>query len=94
MNYQQWLNYKEQELLVPRFKPASKSLFNRVERYFSQLFAFSDEPQVKEIVVDGKTQWRVYDPQSDRTWQLNSPQEVSIWLEERYDNRQQHNVWG
>ncbi|MBE9191970.1 hypothetical protein IQ230_16740 [Gloeocapsopsis crepidinum LEGE 06123] len=99
MNYQQWLNYKEQELLVPRSKPASNSkqiqlsgLFNRVRCYFSQLFAFSDEPQVQEIVVDGKMQWKVYDPQSDRTLQLNSSQEVSMWLEERYYNRP-INVW-
>jgi hypothetical protein len=100
MNYQQRLNYKDQELLVPRSKPASNSkriqlfeLFNRVRCYFSQLFASSDEPQVQEIVVDGKMQWKVYDPESDRTLQLNSPQEVSMWLEERYYNRQRHNVW-
>ncbi|AFZ30954.1 hypothetical protein Glo7428_2447 [Gloeocapsa sp. PCC 7428] len=100
MNYQQWLNYREQELLVPRSKPASKStqsqfnsLLNRVGRYFSELFAFSNEPQVREIIDDGKMQWRVYDPESDRTLQLNSPPEVSIWLEERYHNRQRHNVW-
>lgn len=99
--YQQWSNYNKLEFRVTcQSQSASESRqriqlpsLNRVGRYFSQVFALSNEPQIREIVEAGKTQWRIYDPQSDRTLQLESPQEVSIWLEEHHYNRPQDNVW-
>lgn len=93
MNYQQWMNYSKLEMLVPspakRFQLPS---LKRVGAYFSK-FAFSNEPRVTEVAdASGRTQWKIYDPDTDRTFQLGSAPEVTLWLEERYHNRQ-HNVW-
>ncbi|MUL38211.1 hypothetical protein [Gloeocapsopsis dulcis] len=101
MNYQQWSNYDKLEFRVTsQPQPGSQSSkqiqissLNRVGHYFAQWFALRNEPQVREIVADGRMQWRVYDPESDRTLQLNSPQEVSMWLEERYYNRAHNSIW-
>lgn len=87
---QQWRLYCELELIdwnesgLEFSKPKLKAAFEGIGRYLKEFLTPIEEPQIEEIVNrNGETQWQVYDPTSDRTFRLNSPQEVSAWLENR-----------
>jgi hypothetical protein len=49
---------------------------------FVTLLAGNTEPKIQQISEDN---WRVYDPQSNRTLSFASEQEVRVWLDERYN---------
>ncbi|WP_416669259.1 hypothetical protein [Egbenema bharatensis] len=65
-------------------KSRLKPFWSRLIHSISQWFAPMNEPIIEEIVKrNGKREWQIYDPISDKKVILNSPEEVLIWLEER-----------
>ena len=89
--YKQWRNYREQEL-IERHQPARELLEVEILSFFQQIWdswqnwwCVSNEPQISEITDStGRTRWKIYEPVSDRTFQLESQQEVLAWLEQRH----------
>lgn len=89
--YEQWRNYKELEL-IRRHPPAKELLEVQILSLFQQIWGFwrdwwcsSNEPQISEITdATGQSRWKIYDPISDRSFQLESRQDVLIWLEQRH----------
>ncbi|MDZ4871703.1 MAG: hypothetical protein CLLPBCKN_001091 [Chroococcidiopsis cubana SAG 39.79] len=89
--YEQWRNYRELEL-IRRHPPAKEllevqilSLFRDIWGSWQNLWCSNNEPQISEITDStGQTRWKIYEPTSDRTFQLESHQEVLTWLEHRH----------
>jgi hypothetical protein len=96
--FQQWGKDKL-EFISTEPKPQTQSLkklsfFNRIWGYFRDLLTLNEEPQIWETIDhSGKVWWKIYDPVSDEFFQLESQQEVLIWLEERYHRRLQKRDW-
>lgn len=97
--YQQKINYEELELIRPQGrKPKTKQLaplFKLKQRWQALLtFWELDEPRISDVVDrSGKVSWRIYDPARDRTFQLDTKEQVLAWLEERHYRRQQSIGW-
>ena len=88
--YEQWRNYRELEL-IRRHPPAKEleaqilSLIPKIWGFWRDWWCSSNEPQISEITDStGQTRWEIYEPVRDRTFQLESQQEVLAWLEQRH----------
>ncbi|OWY67319.1 hypothetical protein B7486_31880 [cyanobacterium TDX16] len=89
--YEQWRNYKELEL-IRRHPPVKNllelqilSLLRGFEHFWQDFWCSNNDPQISEITDStGQTRWKIYEPTSDRTFQLESQQEVLTWLEQRH----------
>ncbi|MBD2306813.1 hypothetical protein H6G17_15010 [Chroococcidiopsis sp. FACHB-1243] len=89
--YEQWRNYRELEL-IRRHPPVKNllelqilSLLQGLGHFWQDLWCSNNEPQISEITDStGQTRWKIYQPTRDRTFQLESQQEVLTWLEQRH----------
>jgi len=62
-----------------------QALWASVSRFIINLLKPTNEPIIEEITDrNGTKRWRVYDPIIEQCAILDSPQEVLVWLEERY----------
>lgn len=89
--YEQWRNYREQEL-IERHPPAGELLEVQILSFLQEIWGSwqnwwcsSNEPQISEIIDStGQSRWKIYDPVRDRSFQLESQQDVLLWLEQRH----------
>ena len=98
--YQQQLNYQELELIYsqPHHSKAKTSALlpnlKQVWNEFLELWTLNTEPRIREeIDHSGKMVWRVYDPKRDRTFKLDTQEQVLAWLEERHHQQPTLNTW-
>jgi hypothetical protein len=95
--YKQRLNYEKLELISSQeLKPQTNdfnllSVLKKIGNYL--LTALTEEPNLHIRQQEhrlGNTSWTVYDPQTGQSTQCSSEEDVRIWIDERYYQKQKH----